>query len=140
MMYLFFIAVGLAFVLYCKNALAYSSDKVLYSLPFRRFSSFFINTSSRLVCPLMLLFSCARRMRYGITSRIGPNGKYLLTEYPALARLKVILSLMPYNCEKCTCGWLCIIPFASISSAARRLLYSLCVATTMAIVSILSMQ
>ena len=28
---------------------------------------------------LMELFSCARRIKYGLTSLIGPKGKYLLT-------------------------------------------------------------
>src|ERR1043165_7362157 len=72
--------------------------------PPRRFNSSFIKESSRPVWPLTLLFSWARRIRYGITSLIGPNGKYLLTEKPALARLNVIWSLMPYSCEKWKCG------------------------------------
>lgn len=57
---------------------------------FLRCNSFLISASSLPVCPLTLLFSCARRIRYGITSFRGPKGKYLLTEKPALARLNEI--------------------------------------------------
>lgn len=57
---------------------------------FLRCNSLFISASSLPVCPLTLLFSCARRIRYGITSLRGPKGKYLLTEKPALARLNEI--------------------------------------------------
>src|SRR6478735_6830291 len=71
---------------------------VFYS--FLRSISFLINPSSRPVCPDMELFSCALRIKYGTTSLRGPKGRYLLTEQPARARLKVMLSLIPYSCEK----------------------------------------
>src|SRR5580765_576687 len=64
--------------------------------------SLLIKANSRPVCPPIDVFSCARRMRYGTTSFIGPNGRYLLTLHPALARLKVILSLIPYSWLQCT--------------------------------------
>ncbi len=73
--------------------------------------SFFINESSRPVCPLTDEFSCALLIKYGITSFIGPNGKYLLALNPALERLKVMLSLMPYNWRKEDGHYHAIFPF-----------------------------
>ena len=43
--------------------------------------------NSLLVCPATEVFSSARRIKYGITSRTGPNGKYLATLYPFSAKL-----------------------------------------------------
>ena len=59
-----------------------------------------ISRNSLLVWPAMEVFSSVRLIRYGSTLLTGPYGKYLATLYPSAARLKLIWSLIPNNCEK----------------------------------------
>ncbi len=61
------------------------------------FSSFLIKASSLPVCPFTDVFSCALLMKIRNYIFDGSERRYLLTEQPACARLKVILSLMPYS-------------------------------------------
>lgn len=73
--------------------------------------------SSRPVCPATEVFSSARRIKYGSTSLTEAYGTYLVTLYPAWAKLKEILSLIPNSCAKKTRESSRAIPFSSINFA-----------------------